>query len=176
MEGEGKLFLSLTEDLWIDRITVTATALCVYAVALQPSSSCPLCGQVSQQIHSRYQRVVADVPCGGQQVSLHLDVRKFFCRVPACPRKIFTERLPALVQPSARMTNRLRFQLQRVGLAVGGEMGSRLARVLGMQVAPATLLRCLRTLPSPPARTVRLLGLDDWSYKRGQTFGTILVD
>lgn len=108
MEGEGTLFLSLTEDLLIDHITVTPTALCVQVISTQRSSHCPLCGQASQQVHSRYRRVVADVSCGSQQVRLHLDVRRFFCRTPTCSRKIFAERLPALVRPSARMTNRLR--------------------------------------------------------------------
>ena len=84
--------------------------------------------------------------------------------------------LPALVQPSARMTNRLRLMLQTIGLATGGEVGARLASRLGMQVSPPTLLRCLRAIPSPSSKPVRVLGIDDWSYKRGQTFGTILVD
>src|SRR5260370_12810235 len=105
MEVERTLFLSLTKDLWIAHITVTPTALCVQVISTQRSSHCPLCGQASRQVHSRYQRVVADVSCGSQQVRLHLDVRRFFCRTPTCPRKIFAERLPALAKPSASMTN-----------------------------------------------------------------------
>lgn len=176
MEGKGGLYLSLTASLRIDQIEVLDTALRVTAVSIQMGSSCSLCGQESQQIHSHYQRTLADVPCGSRQVKLYLKVRKFFCRTPTCPRKIFTERMPALVQPSARMTNRLRLLLQTVGLAVGGEAGSRLAGKLSMPVTPPTLLRCLRATSVVRVPTVRVLGLDDWSYKRGQTFGTILVD
>ena len=64
------------------------------------------------------------------------------------------------------MTKRLQEALQAVGLATGGEGGSRLARKLGMQVAPTTLLRCIRTASSPIAQTVRVLGLDDWGATR----------
>jgi transposase len=103
-------------------------------------------------------------------------VRKFFCRTPTCPRKIFTERLPDLVQPSARMTNRLRSALQALGLATGGEGSAWLAPKLGMRAAPTTLLRYLREVSSPSVTEVRVLGLDDWAYKRGDTYGTILVD
>jgi hypothetical protein len=93
--------------------------------------------------------------------------------------------LPTLVRPSARMTKRLQLLVQAVGLAVGGEAvglavggeaGSRLAGRLGVRVTFPTLLRCLRRTPLLEATTVRVLGIDDWSYKRGQTFGTILVD
>jgi transposase len=120
--------------------------------------------------------VIADVPCGNRPVTLHLHVRKFFCRTPSCPRKIFTERLPNLVQPSARLTNRLRTALEELGLVRGGEGGARLAPKLGMLLRPTTLLRRVRAVPSPEVPTVRVLGLDDWAFKRGQHYGTMLVD
>ncbi|MGB8348027.1 MAG: transposase family protein [Ktedonobacteraceae bacterium] len=61
-----------------------------YAVSRVPSPSA--------RIYEQYQRTVADVPCAGRNVILALTVRKFICRTPGCPRKIFTERLPGLVQ------------------------------------------------------------------------------
>src|SRR5258706_14654707 len=99
---EGSLFLSLSDHLRVDHLAATATALLVQIVSAQTVCCCPLCGQPSDHIHSHYQRVVADVPCGNRPVTLHLQVRKFFCRTDSCPRKIFTERLAELVQPSAR--------------------------------------------------------------------------
>ena len=173
---EGNLFLSLADHLRVDHLTATATALIVEIVSTQTVCCCPLCGQPSDHIHSHYRRVVADVPCGNRPVTLHLHVRKFFCRASSCPRKIFTERLAELVQPSARLTNRLREALEELGLVTGGEGGSQLAPKLRMQVRPTTLLRRVRAVSTPEVKTVRVLGLDDWAYKRGQHYGTILVD
>jgi transposase len=166
--------LALSDDLRIEQCTIRTSALVLEVISTQPVCCCPVCGQTSDQIHSRYLRVVADVPCGNRPVSLQLEVRKFFCRNTSCLRKIFTERLPELLQPSARMTNRLRSALQALGLATGGEVSARRAPKLGMQAAPTTFLRCLRVVSSSPTPQVRVLGLDDWAYKRGATYGTIM--
>jgi len=168
--------LALSDDLRIDQFTITASALVIEVISTQPICCCPVCGQASDQIHSRYRRVVADVPCGNRPVRLHLEGRKFFCRNTNCLRKIFTERLPEFLHPSARMTNRLRAALQALGLATGGEVSARLAPKLGMRAASTTFLRCLRVGFSSSTPKVRVVGLDDWAYKRGDTYGTILVD
>jgi transposase len=128
------------------------------------------------RIHSHYTRLVADVPCGGFQVQLVLHVRKFFCDTPECRRKIFTERVPAFVQPWARMTSRLSQMLQAMGLATCGELGTRLSGHLGIHTSPTTLLRRVMARPSLPPGPLSSLGIDDWSFRRGRTFGTILLD
>ena len=119
---------------------------------------------------------MADLPCGGRRVILALTVRKFVCSAPTCPRQIFTERLPDLVQSYARMTKRLREALVALGLATSAQVSERLAPSLGMLISAPTLLRRLRAVACPPPKSVRILGVDDWAWKKGQTYGTILVD
>lgn len=150
--------------------------LCVSLLSTQFSSCCPLCGSPATRIHSRYQRSLADLPSAGQPVRFLLSVRKFFCDVPTCPRKIFTERLAPFVAPKARVTQRLFQIVQVIGLATGGRLGVRVTDRLGIQTTRQTLLRRIMALPTVPVGQVVELGIDDFSFRRGRTFGTILVN
>ena len=117
-----------------------------------------------------------DLPCTGRRIRLLLSVRKFFCRVVSCPRKIFTERIPELIEPSSRLTTRLRVAVQEIGFATCGKGGERLSPKLGMRVTDTTLLWSLHRVKTPAVGQVRVVGIDDWSWRRGQRYGSILVN
>ncbi len=160
----------------LDDIDITGDTMRISATAKKASARCPLCGRRSRSVHSWYARTVSDLPVARTVVVLHLRVRRFFCRIPSCPRRIFTERLPALVAPHGRWSQGLRAAVQQIGLALGGEAGARLAQALGMRTSPDTLLNLIRAVPLPTAGDVRLLGLDEWAWRKGRRFGTILVE
>jgi transposase len=163
-------------DLQLEAVLAEATQLTFVVGTTTAQVACPLCGEPTTRRHSRYQRTLADVPCAAFTVRLELHTRRFFCAHPACPRRIFTERVPALAAPSARRTHRLTALLQQVGLALGGEAGTRLAHLLGLLTSATTLLRLIRQVPDPPTGDPQVVGIDDFAFRKGQTYGTILVD
>jgi hypothetical protein len=119
---------------------------------------CPLCGQPSSRVHSRYRRILADLPWQGVSARLLLWTRRFSCDAPDCVRRIYTERLPGVAIPYARRTDRLRDWFTHVSFALGGEAGGRLLRVLGVTVSGDTLLAHIRATAihaGHPARVER---------------------
>ena len=160
------------EDVVIDAGSVSLLVL----VSTSLPVACPVCGHKTVSLHSHYWRTVADLPWSGRRVRLLLEVRKFRCPHRECPRRIFTERLPDLVEPYARKTVRLHEVLELVGFALGGEAGARLLRRLGMRASPTTLLRYIRNAALGDYPAPEVIGVDDFSVRRGGRFGTIIVD
>ena len=157
---------ALPSDLEITACSYQEGVLCVSLLSTQPTSRCPLCGSLATRIHSRYQRRLADLPSTGQPVRFLLAVRKFFCGVPSCPRKIFAERLVPFVAPWARVTARLFQLVQIIGLATGGRLGVRVTDRMGIQTSRFTILRRIMALPTEPVEQVLELGIDDFCATR----------
>jgi transposase len=140
------------------------------------SAVCPSCQQRSRAVHSVYQRTVADLRLAGATLVLHLQVRRFFCRHTAYSRRIFAERFPTLVPVRSRHSLGVYAALRHVGLAVGGRAGVRLTRALGIPGSFRTIVRLVHDASCPPLEAPRVIGLDEWPWRRGRRFGTIVCD
>jgi transposase len=160
------------EDILLD----DPTHLTVQATAIQDTAACPDCAQPTSRVHSYYTRTLSDLPWAVVAVRLQLRVRKFFCPNPACPRRIFTERLPAVMAPPSRRTTRLADHQRHIGLALGGAAGARLGATLDQGAFRTTLLQLVRTTPRDDPPTPHLLSIDDFALCKGQQYGSILVD
>ena len=143
---------------------------------LRRGGRCPSCGKPSTAGHGTHHRRPADLPSLGQTVRLDLAVRRLRCTNPSCARRTFCLQVPTLLAPRARRTRRLAQAQQRVGFATSALAGARLLTRLAMPTSGSTVLRLMHAAPLPRIGPLRAIGVDDWAWRRGRSWGTLVVD
>ena len=163
--------------LLVERVASADGVVRVEARSRARAASCPCCGRPSRRLHSRYLRRLRDLPAHGRPVEVVASVRRFRCANADCPRRIFAERLdPQAAAVRARRTGRLDGIVHHLGMALGGRPGQAIARRLLLPVSKDTLLRTVRRRSRAPSAAPRVIGIDDWAWRKGHRYGTLICD
>ncbi len=167
----------LPPGLVVEAVGIDAGTILIAAHWRSAFGHCPTCGGRSGRVHSIHRRRLLDLPSHGHVVELSVRVRRFRCPARHCPRQTFTEALPPeIAGRSGRRTARLDGLARDLGITLGGRPAAALARRLMLPMGKDTLLRAIRSQPPPDAVAARVIGIDEWAWRRRRRYGTLVCD
>ena len=169
-------FIYESSDLSIEDVGYEGNTIVLYAKGSKRSAVCPYCGGESHHVHSRYTRTINDLSILGKKVVLILESRKFFCKNADCPPKTFAEQPGNEVFRYRRRTRRLELTVIRNGLMMSSRTISKLLSYCGVDLSSSTILRCLHQLCPPDNKEIEQVGVDDWAWRKGVSYGSIVID
>jgi transposase len=122
-------------------------------------------------------RTFVDLPTSGYDVKILILSGKYFCYNTEYSRKVFAERFKQEISPYYRRVNRCKEMLGNFAPELGGNKGATISRLARLPVSPSTILRIIERqhLPTPKV-TSGVIGINDWAFKKGNTYWTIIVD
>jgi len=148
----------------------------IHIESKQDGSKCPVCYGQSREVHSYYQRLIMDLPMLGNETWIDLRARKFFCINESCRQKVFSERFERHFWSRKKSTVRVSQRIAKIATLMDGNGGERICRLMQMPVSSSTLIRSVHQLVPHPVEPARVIGIDDWAFKKRRNYGTVVVD
>ena len=149
----------------------------LYIKSRTHEAKCPRCGEISKTYHSTYERDIQDLPIIGKETRLKVTAYRYKCTNEKCGQKVFAEDLEGFAGWNRRKTARLEEFIVILALQTSCEGCSQVSRQIGIRVSRDSVISIVKKhFKKHDTVCGDIIGVDDWSYRRGASYGTIICD
>lgn len=157
--------------------TITEESVILRFKSITHQAQCPRCGKTTDKYHSTYHRKVQDLPLFGKTVILDITAYRYYCADSECNQKVFAEGLQGFAGVYRRISSRLEELLITIALNTSCEGTAAICKKMGVRISADTVIKTLlRNADKIKISCGNVIGVDDWAYKKGHTYGTLICD
>lgn len=166
------------ESLKISNVIQDKDKILIRIKSITACCTCPKCGQTTNNYHGTYMRKVQDLPILGKNVQLEITAHEYNCMNKECNTTSISETFDGFLNAYSRMTERCADFVCTLALETSCEGCARICKTLGIKTSGDTVIRLLlkRYELLPNLETGDVIGVDDFAYKKRNTYGTIIVN
>jgi len=139
-------------------------------------AKCPYCSKSSKKVRSSYVRTIQSLSILSYSCKIEMTTRRFVCANKKCFRKIFSEQYQTFVKRYSRLDNNLCKVLSKIFLEISARKGSYISGLINVTRSPSSCLRMILKENIPNKFNLEHIGIDDWAFKKGRNYGTIVVN
>jgi len=177
-EGE-KIDISVfyPETMEIRKHEITEDNIRIYIKSKTHEGKCPKCGEKTRIYHSTYQREIQDLPILGKETWLEITAYRYKCTNAKCECRVFAEELEGFAGWNRRKTARLEEFIVTLALQTSCEGCSQVCGQIGIKVSGDSVISIVKNhFEKHKTECGDIIGVDDWAYRRGASYGTIICD
>jgi transposase len=180
MEKISSLNLSgfYPESLAIRKVTEMENQITIKLKSQKHSHICRQCNEEMRSYHGTYIRTAQDLPILGKQVVLKITSYEYYCTNGDCPVISFVEDYEGFLGKSERMTRRCEELIKAIAYETSCEGASVICKKIGIKISGDTIIRMVKKAVDqrPAVQCSEIIGVDDFAYKKGHTYCTIICD
>lgn len=141
------------------------------------SAECPCCGKRSTHVHSHYRRKVADLPLHGLPLRLNVETTRYRCTNKDFAVDTFAAQTEGVTERYSRLSVAARDYLEHCLVSLPATDGATHSASGGLPLSASTALRVVHAIETDVDRSsVRNICIDDFAFKKGQSYRTLIVD